>query len=207
MTNSNQNNGIRLVGANGQPISSTDQAQPVKIINPFHQDEAYSQVSTRYRQVKTSDITLALMDNGWEVARTATQRVRNPERNGFQKHFVWMKPKSAENQLTVGDTEMRLMITNSHDGSSAYRMQVGLHRLVCSNGLTVSVGDFEYVSIRHTAEDIEEQAIDGAFRIAALAPQIDTMIKTMQSVELNPTQQIEFAQNVIKTVWPVKGER
>jgi hypothetical protein len=196
---------INLFGPNGQPVSSTQEPKPVKIVEPFYADSAHANVSIRYNQVKTIAVAEALQDTGWEIVKTASSRVRDTTREGFQKHMVWMKPKGGSGkQLTVGDTEMRLVIVNSHDGTSAFKMSAGLHRLVCSNGLMVCTGDLEAISIRHTEAEIEELAIDGAYRIAAMAPKIDQVIKTMQDMELNPDQQIEMAQQAIDIVWDRK---
>lgn len=196
------NNVISIFGANNQLVSS--EVEQPRIINPFNQDEAHSQVSTRYHQVNTSEVTNILTGNGWEIKKTASARVRSADRQGYQKHYAWLSPKGINNQLEVGDTEMRLMITNSHDGTSAVRLEAGLHRLVCSNGLAIGIGDFEYISIRHTSENIEELVIDGALKIAAMAPQIDEMIKKMRNITLTAHQQAEFAASVTKAVWPNK---
>jgi hypothetical protein len=161
----------------------------------------HSQVSNRYNQVKTIDVVNALKSSGWEVSRYSEARVRDVEKRGFQKHFVWMRPQGGSNQINVGDTEMRLLLTNSHDGSSAFRLQAGLHRLVCSNGLVVSIGDFQHIAIRHTNEEIEQEAIDGAYRIAAMAPQINEVIGKLQETTMSPFTQLSFARDAAKIVW------
>jgi hypothetical protein len=166
----------------------------------------HSQVSNKYNQVKTIDVVDALISHGWEVTKYREARVRNADRYGFQKHFVELRPKGSSNHMTVGDSELRVIMSNSHDGTSAYRLQAGLHRLVCSNGLVVSMGDFQHISIRHTAEDIEELAIDGALKIAAMAPKINQTIARMEEVELNPDQQLQFAKEAAAVVWIKKPD-
>jgi len=173
------------------------------VSSPVMASYAHGSVSPRYNQVKTIDVINALRDSGWSVTKTATQRVKDESREGFQKHFVWMAPNSGKS-LEVGDTEMRLIISNSHDGTSAFRMNAGLHRKVCSNGLIISVGDFSHVSIRHTEEDIEQLAIDGAIRIAALAPQIDEMIKKMTGRPVTEEERALFVRSAIALMWPNK---
>jgi hypothetical protein len=39
---------------------------------------------------------------------------------------------------------------NSHDKSSAYQLHCGLFRLVCTNGMVVSDGTFQRISIKHS---------------------------------------------------------
>ncbi len=51
--------------------------------------------------------------------------------------------------LQVGSTRPEMILQNAHDGNRAYRIDAGLYRLVCRNGLTVADADFAHVSIRH----------------------------------------------------------
>jgi len=187
-------NVVQLFGANGQPVNSNTNS-------PIYAEYAHYQVSNKYNQVKTIDVINALRDSGWEVSKTSTQRVRDESREGFQRHYAWLRPVLGK-KLEVGDTEMRVLLSNSHDGTSAFRLQCALHRLVCSNGLVVSVGDFSHIAIRHTEEDIQQMAIDGAIQIAAMAPQIDQTIKRMQEVELEPDAQLVFATEAMVMAWP-----
>lgn len=199
------NNVIKLYGANGQLLNKSEETVG-RPANAFSAEYPHSQVSNRYNQVKTVEVAQVLEENGWEVVKYAEARVRDPERRGFQKHFVWMRPKGRDNQIQVGDTEMRLILTNSHDGTSAFRLQAGLHRLVCSNGLVVSMGDIQHIAIRHTDPEIAESAVGAAVKIAAMAPKINEVLAQMQLVELNPEKQLDFARNAAKIVWEDKPD-
>lgn len=190
----NNSNIIQHFGANSQSIHQT---------SPIYAEYAHSQVSNRYNQVKTIDVINALRDSGWEITKTATQRVRDESREGFQRHYAWLKPIN-NNKLEVGDTEMRVILSNSHDGTSAFRLNCALHRLVCSNGLVVSIGDFSHIAIRHTSEDIEQLAIDGAIQIAAMAPKINETISKMRERQLTPDEKALFAAEAVAIAWPQK---
>lgn len=43
----------------------------------------------------------------------------------------------------------RLFLRNANDGSSALHVGVGIFRLICTNGLTVTIGDSSYDIVRH----------------------------------------------------------
>jgi len=193
--NPDSSNVVQLFDASGHVIKTS---APVDALNA---EFPYSQVSNRYNQVKTIEVVRALESDNWEVAKYKEASTRDPNKRGFQKHFVWMRPKGGQNQINVGDTEMRLLLTNSHDGSSAFRLQAGLHRMVCSNGLVVSMGDFQYISIRHTNEEIEQEAIDSAYKIAAMAPKINNIISKLQDLEISPSMQLSFARDAAAIVW------
>jgi hypothetical protein len=182
-------------------ITNTAPVRP----NPILTDHAHQDVSIRYNHVTTAEILDVLRGEGWNVTKQQIQRVRRPDRDGFQKHFVTLR--NTNQKLEVGDCELQVRLINSHDGMSSLQLVAGLYRLVCSNGMAISQGQFEAIRIRHTDAEIFQKAIDGARRIVALAPAIDQNIKQMQSVELTPDQRIQFAQDAIKVVWPDRSEQ
>ena len=55
-----------------------------------------------------------------------------------------------------GDTVFpRILLTNSHDGKTAFSFMAGLFRLVCENGLVISDEEFGSMKIRHMGYDFE----------------------------------------------------
>jgi hypothetical protein len=186
--------------------SSTSVIVPevIRPVSPVQRDYAHSDVSTRYHHISTQEVIDSLRDANWEVAKTVIARCCRPDKQGFQKHFVTMR-HSKEN-MEVGDCEMRIMLVNSHDGTSSMALFASLYRLICSNGMTIDQGQFSAIRIRHSSEDIRDQAIGGAQKIALLAPAIDANIKRMQSIQLTPDQQQVFAQQTLKLVWPDQSE-
>ena len=197
-------NVITLFGANGQPVLTSEApayGETPSPVSPVYAEYPHARVSNKYQQAKTIEVVNALTNNGWQITKTTTARVRDPERQGFQKHFVHLRPEGDKAKLKVGDTELRVIISNSHDGTSAFRMDAGLYRLVCSNGMVVSAGGFEHIALRHNMQEIEQEAIDGALRIAAMAPRINDVIGKMQDTTLTNDVQMMFASEALKLVW------
>jgi phage/plasmid-like protein (TIGR03299 family) len=54
--------------------------------------------------------------------------------------------------------EIRLTISSSHDGSSPLVIQIGAFRLICSNGMMVSVGEKNEYRIRHSLNALQKIA-------------------------------------------------
>jgi hypothetical protein len=50
----------------------------------------------------------------------------------------------------VGDTLIEAIIKNSHNGVATLNISSGLHRLVCSNGLTVPTSVSDSFKVRHS---------------------------------------------------------
>ena len=52
----------------------------------------------------------------------------------------------------------RVVLVNSHDKSSAYQLHCGLFRLVCTNGMVVSDGTFQRISIVQHFESLDSSS-------------------------------------------------
>lgn len=86
-------------------------------------------LSSKYVFVPTQEIVENFLNEGWTIS-SASQRGNST----FAKHTIRMKLQGTSQ---VGDTIPEMILTNSHDGKSGFSLMTGLHRLVCSNGLTV----------------------------------------------------------------------
>ena len=73
---------------------------------------------------------------------------------------------------------------------------VGLFRLVCSNGLCISDGEFERISVRHTydTEFIKVVVEEAVKRV----PQIAATMTTMKHTDITEEQKAEIATEVVK---------
>lgn len=159
-------------------------------------------LSSHYTFVSTAQVLDSLRDEGWEVVRAREQRVRLPERVGFQMHELRLARRADLENFTVhvGQTRPEMILQNSHDGSRAYRIDAGLYRIVCSNGLTVADADFAHVAIRHvdvSAENFAKAARD----IAENTPRVLETVAKWLAIELTPTARIEFARRAIALRW------
>jgi hypothetical protein len=59
---------------------------------------------------------------------------------------------------------LEVVLVNSHDKSSAYQLRCGLFRLVCANGMVVSDGTFQRISIKHSGFD-PDSVIEASFKL------------------------------------------
>lgn len=116
-------------------------------------------LSSQYVQVNSETIMDDLGRLGW-VPVSAVQR-KNRVKDGKSKysfHMVsYQHPEIMINQENGGiEGFPRIIMTNSHDGTSAFKFMVGLYRLVCSNGLVISTEEFSNFKIRHLGYSFEE---------------------------------------------------
>lgn len=159
-------------------------------------------VSSRYTFVSTEQVVALLRAEGWEPVKASEQRVRLEDRIGFQMHEIRFARRVdlEAGALQVGSTRAEMVLQNAHDGSRAYRIDAGLYRLVCRNGLTVSDADFAHVSIRHVDVSAESFA-QAAQAVAQNTPRTLEAVAKWQSVQLSQATRVEFARRAAKLRW------
>jgi hypothetical protein len=101
------------------------------------------------------------------------------------------------------DVKLQLLLTNSHDGSSSFQLQLGIYRLVCSNGLVVG-NTFETIRLRHSGNIIEqiEPAVE---RMIAQLEHLDNAIDRMKMKTMTNAEIFLFFHNAVKVRYPNKG--
>ena len=109
--------------------------------------------------------------------------------NGNQHHFYTEQPTIAE-----------VVLTNSHDRSSAFNLAAGLFRLVCSNGLMISASTLDSIRVRHVGAGGGE-VIEGAYRIVDEFPVVMQQVEQWQHQSLTDRQQLAFATAAATLRW------
>lgn len=159
-------------------------------------------VSARYTFVSTAQVVALLGAEGWLPVKASEQRVRLEDRIGFQMHELRFARRSDIDAGTfnVGDTRPEMILQNAHDGSRAYRIDAGLYRLVCRNGLTVADAGFAHVSIRHM--DVSADAFaQAAQAVAENTPRVLETVAAWRAVQLSQAAQVEFARRAFALRW------
>jgi len=159
-------------------------------------DTKHSSRSDRYKVVPTKIIASKFKEMGFVVDSYQEARVRKDiTRRGHQKHLVRL---SHPELLSTGhsDVKLQLLVTNAHDGSSSFKMQLGFFRLVCSNGLIVGE-TFETIKLRHSGMILEE--VDSAIeRMVAQTKKLDAAITALKTKKLEESQVKLFIEEAVK---------
>jgi hypothetical protein len=165
-------------------------------------ERPFTSVSSRYSFAATSEVLSVFESAGWVPVQAKEQFVRLDTRSGFQKHELRFARLSDLNtqSFQVGDTRPELVLTNAHDGSSAYRIQGGLWRKICSNGLVVSEGGFQSIAIRHANQSPEVFA-EAAEKVTAGIDRILDSVNQWEDVHLNEEQRTKFARQAMALRW------
>jgi hypothetical protein len=140
-------------------------------------------VSNKYVFVPTMDIVENFTNEGWELASA-----RQTGRGIHSLHELRFRNGELPK---VGDTLVEAIIRNSHNGTATFQVSAGLHRLVCSNGLTVPTSLAESLKVRHQKFDLDEvKRLTESF--AGLLPKIQGGVNRMMERELTTDEKIDF---------------
>ncbi|MEW4569526.1 DUF932 domain-containing protein [Tautonia sp. JC769] len=159
-------------------------------------DRPWGGMSGRYRMVPTVEVADILRDRGFLPVRAHQSRSRIPGKGAFTRHLIRFRHRSFLDAPApaVGGELPELVLTNSHDGTSAYRFMAGIFRLVCGNGLVVQSADFGSIGVRHSGgADFHARIIEATCRVAEEAPRTMETIGAWGGIELEPRQRLDFA--------------
>jgi len=159
-------------------------------------EEPYGGMSDKYKFIPTSEVVEKLLGEGFIVSSFQENRVRSEDKHGFAKHTVrFRQPRLAPQ---VGDVIPEVVLTNSHDGTSAFQLSAGLYRLVCSNGMIVG-NDMINVRQRHSGN--VGDVIEGVFSVLNEMPEVIDTAQRWQGITLSNEQRVAFAKAAIPLRW------
>ena len=153
-------------------------------------------MSDRYQFVNTADIIDNMMSLGYYPVKAGQALVKNATGGQYAKHVVrmmherYLDPSKRE----VGDVVPQVLLTNSHNRSSAFHMTAGLERLWCKNGMATPVAGFTSFRVLHNDKNIHQLIIDGTNLVRELTETtVLPQVEKMMALELSPTQERDFA--------------
>ena len=150
-------------------------------------------MSDRYGFVPTSAVIARLEREGFYPVRAMQSRSRIEGKSDYTRHMI--RFRHSDHLMNRVDAELpELVLTNSHDGSSAYQLAAGIFRLVCSNGMVVQSADFGTVSVRHSgSDDFADKIIDATYEVIGTTRHTLDKIDAWKSIELTPPQRLALA--------------
>jgi len=152
-------------------------------------------LSGHYVHIPTDKVINDMIQLGWKPCQAVEIKARKKSTIGYQRHMIKFFNPSIEIEGVNGDNVYpQILLTNSHDGLSSFKFQIGLFRLVCSNGLVVmdtSYGDFKLRHMGYTFTELQTKVSDAV----AAFPGLVKKINEFQSVELSDWQVKKFAKS------------
>ena len=149
-------------------------------------------MSSKYTFVPTIEVVENFDIAGWKVCSA-----RQVGKGQFAQHELRLRNGELPQ---VGDSLIEAAIRNSHNGISAFSVSSGLHRLVCSNGLTVPTSVADAISVRHMNFDLGtvRQITD---QFAERLPIVQRSVGKMESTFLTEGQLVDFVNKSAMIRW------
>ena len=116
-----------------------------------------SKLTEKYVHIPTDTIVDDMEALGWLPYEVKTVKSRK-DNASFKRHLVqFFNPNIViNNEAGEADMYPNLLLINSHDGSTAVRFEMGVFRMVCSNGLVIKSQDFGGFKMRHMGYSFED---------------------------------------------------
>ncbi len=154
--------------------------------------EGAAHTSKQYKHISTIEVVNGLMKEGFMPVKAMQSRTRIADRKAYTKHML--RFRHVDTRPTFNGLFPEIVLVNSHDGLSSYKLMAGLYRLVCSNGL-VAGDTFRQVRVKHQG-DVIGNVIEGTYEIVNEANRALEHADSMGAVMLSSAEKLIFAEAV-----------
>jgi hypothetical protein len=158
---------------------------------------AHERTSSSYTFISTGRVLGALASAGFlPVEARQAARARSPM---HARHLIRLRRRCET--VALRDSIPELLLLNSHDGTSSYQLRVGLFRVLCTNGLVVSMGIFPVWRVMHRG-DVVQDVVCAALRISERFEQLAAAVERMERTMLDDSQRFELAAQALALRFP-----
>lgn len=153
-------------------------------------------VSEQYTFVPTHSVLDTFREAGYYPIMAGESKVRNEQNQGYQKHIIQFR--SVDNILRPNSNEeyADIVLTNSHNRTSSFIVDLAFFRIVCSNMLVVPSQSFVHHSIMHKGFNLSK--VDNAINeVTSYMPKIQEQIESFKCISLSSLEQHSLASAAI----------
>ena len=158
------------------------------------QTKQKANLSEHYVHIPTDRVINDMISLGWKPCQAVEIKARKKSTKGYQRHMIKFFNPDIVIEGSNGDNVFpQILLTNSHDGLSSFKFQIGLFRLVCSNGLVVmdtNYGDFKLRHMGYTFEELQTKVSEAVSSFPGLVEKINKL----QQIEMTDKQITDFAE-------------
>src|SRR3990167_856743 len=162
-----------------------------KITPSVFTESGSEKTSDKYQHISTARLIDALSVEGFFAVRATQSNCRLAEKRSYTKHMLRFRHLSA--RPTPSGLYPEIVLVNSHDGLSSYRLMAGIYRLVCSNGL-VAGNFYNEIRVRHQGNIVNE-VIEGSYSVIEDSRKMIESAEKMSSIRLSIPEKIAFAES------------
>lgn len=179
-----------LRSESGLTIDSINRVAPAVLAAAPHPSR-----SEKYKMISTYDLIIGLGRAGFVPYEVRQTRSRTEERRAAAKHMLRLRHES---QMGGGTEVGEVVLLNSHDGTSPYRLMAGVFRMVCSNGLIA--GDIGLdLKVQHSGKI--DEVVSASFEVLNNFDRVRDQVERFKQKILSEEAQRKFAQDAIELRW------
>ena len=166
-----------------------------KVAPSIFSENPIETVSDKYAFVPTHKLLDIFRDAGYYPIMASESKARE-ENQGYQKHIILFR--SLENLLrpNAKDEYEDIVLTNSHNRTSSFIVDLAIFRIVCSNMLVVPSKSFVHASIVHVGFT-NEKVKNAINEVTSYMPKIKEIVATFKSIHLTPSEEQMLANAAI----------
>ncbi|KIM05732.1 MAG: hypothetical protein KU28_09535 [Sulfurovum sp. PC08-66] len=153
-------------------------------------------VSNQYAFVPTFSVLDTFRSAGYYPIMAGETKARNKDNIGYQKHIIQFR--SLDNLLRPDAQEgyADIVLTNSHNRTSSFIVDLAYFRIVCANMLVVPSHTFSHHSIVHAGFNLSK--VDTAIKeVTSYMPRMQQEIEKFKSIELSQLEQHSLAKAAV----------
>lgn len=161
-------------------------------------EEPAAKVSDRYGFVPTVSVVEELGNRGLVPVFAGQTLSRAEDDRPFAKHLIRFRPQYAP--TIAGQSLPEVVLMNSHDGSSGFKLWAGIFRMVCCNGMIISDSVMGQLSVTHrsnAAEIVGDRSIEFMGKIDHMEERVQRFMDRI----LAPTEQSWLAEQAAQLRW------
>ncbi len=159
----------------------------------------YEGVSGKYTFLPTYQIVEDMEKLGWFVSDAKTMKTSNATQRKYGKHMVMFYNPDISIKNAEGGAEAypQILIINNHRGWGRFKFEIGIFRLVCSNGLVIKSEDYGTFEMRHFGysfqelKELVEKAIDILPNVVQKINNLSNKIMTREEMHSFATKAIQ----------------
>jgi hypothetical protein len=156
--------------------------------------QAHESRSARFAYIPTTQVLAAMRAEGFQPMKVAQGRSRIEGKAEYTKHMIRFRHASQNHgSLKLGQTFPEVVLINSHDGTSAYKLMSGLFRLVCLNGMVVREGIGSDFRVPHVG-DVVGKVIEGSYKVIDESTRSLEAAEAWADIRLGRDEQMFFAE-------------
>lgn len=174
---------VKPINKTVKPLSNDEL---FKVAPSIFSESPIETVSDKYAFVPTHRLLDIFRDAGYYPIMASESKARE-ENQGYQKHIIQFR--SLENLLrpNAKDEYEDIVLTNSHNRTSSFIVDLAIFRIVCSNMLVVPSKSFVHTSIVHVGFT-QEKVKNAIEEVTSYIPKIKEQVSIFKSIYLTNAQ-------------------